>query len=191
MSTNRHVYHKVPVPLEGRVLYPLNQLREKKPRLYEQLKEKYRGREELLKVKIPVLDCLWNDVLHFSTIHPTLLYQALLETGHSPSAQLYWIKIPVEDLQGRPTCIYDSGQRKGEESFRRFEMDLYAELPGPPEKTLTYYRQCKQNGTEPLLFVGIAHLLLKGEINISSYDSFSWSQPDDSGPDSQDPTVVG
>ena len=60
------IYHKKPPAMQGQVRYPLNVLKEVAPRAYEAELAKYQGREELLKMTIPKLGCLWNDVLHCS-----------------------------------------------------------------------------------------------------------------------------
>ena len=65
-----YLYHSVPKNLEGSILYPLNTLKGKHPDIYEQQVSKYVGREHIKEQRIPILDCLWNDVLHFSAVNP-------------------------------------------------------------------------------------------------------------------------
>ncbi|MBK8551651.1 MAG: hypothetical protein IPL53_11555 [Ignavibacteria bacterium] len=65
-----YLYHRVPKNLRGNVLYPLNTLKEIHPDLYEQQASKYAGREHITCQIIPILNCLWNDVLHFSAVNP-------------------------------------------------------------------------------------------------------------------------
>ncbi len=65
-----YLYHSVPKNLQGNILYPLNTLKEKHPEIYEQQVSKYVGREHMTQQRIPILDCLWNDVLHFSAVNP-------------------------------------------------------------------------------------------------------------------------
>ena len=54
----------------GTILYSLNQLKNIYPEQYEKHIKKYKSRESLLATEIPPLHCLWNDVLHLTTILP-------------------------------------------------------------------------------------------------------------------------
>ena len=65
------IYHKVPADMSGNILYPLNVMEKINPEIYEKAVKKYEGREYLMREVIPWLNCLWNDVLHFSIVHPT------------------------------------------------------------------------------------------------------------------------
>ena len=58
------VYHIRSADFRGTTLYPLNRLRDRYPDVYEAQRAKYRGREWLLEARVPLLDVLWNDVIH-------------------------------------------------------------------------------------------------------------------------------
>lgn len=45
-----------------------NVLKDTKPAIYTAQSKKYLGRERILGAKIPPLNCLWNDVLHFTAV---------------------------------------------------------------------------------------------------------------------------
>jgi hypothetical protein len=77
----KYLYHMVPNDMTGSVLQPLNTLKESHPDLYVSKAEKYKGREHLMDIMIPTLECKWNDVLHFSPIHPQELKEAFEEAG--------------------------------------------------------------------------------------------------------------
>lgn len=64
----RHVYHLVPKNFVGNVLFSLNRLKDTLPETYATQVGKYAGREKILERRIPKLDCLWNDVLHCSSL---------------------------------------------------------------------------------------------------------------------------
>ena len=70
MSATPRLYHRRPLRLWGTVLYPLNDLKEIAPDLYQEHGAKYCGREEIRSQRIGPLNCLWNDVLHLSPVHP-------------------------------------------------------------------------------------------------------------------------
>jgi hypothetical protein len=54
--------------------------------LYKNNVQKYDEREELLDVRIPLLDCKWNDVVQFSSIDTTLIAKETLHINpdHRP-----------------------------------------------------------------------------------------------------------
>jgi len=52
--------------------------------IYQQAISKYEGREELLKLVIPTLNCLWNDVVFLSPLHPHKHYEAYSKIGFTP-----------------------------------------------------------------------------------------------------------
>jgi hypothetical protein len=85
----------------GDILYPLNTLREINKDTYEFYTSRYKGRETLLEQKIPVLNCLWNDVLHCSPIDLRLIYKALIKAGHHKVKvkNIEFFKIPIELLK--------------------------------------------------------------------------------------------
>ncbi len=82
MENSGRLYHRVPDPMFGEILYPLNRLAEINPALASAHAEKYRGRENLMAVRLAILDCLWNDALHLSPVHPAKIKTALLESGY-------------------------------------------------------------------------------------------------------------
>ncbi|HVC08915.1 MAG TPA: hypothetical protein VNH15_03135 [Elusimicrobiota bacterium] len=65
----------------GKVLYPLNRLEAVYPDAAAKARAKYESREHLMAVRLPILDCLWNDVLHLSPLHPAKIKECLVETG--------------------------------------------------------------------------------------------------------------
>lgn len=56
------VYHMAPRDFIGEVLYSLNALKTHLPEIYETQAQRYAGSEVLMQLKVPLLDCLWNDV---------------------------------------------------------------------------------------------------------------------------------
>jgi hypothetical protein len=88
MSTY-YLYHRVPKDMRGNTLHPLNQLKKVSPDIYAQKVKKYEGRLEILERKIPALDCLWNDVLHLTAVHPTVLNAAFESVGKNYNLRFY------------------------------------------------------------------------------------------------------
>jgi hypothetical protein len=76
-----YIYHALPEQMIGNELIPLNQMRPSYPELSEKYLQKYKGREEILDRKIPLLDCLWNDVVQFLPVHPQKVFELQMELG--------------------------------------------------------------------------------------------------------------
>jgi hypothetical protein len=87
-------------------LFPLNQVSSIDSALYEREKAKYEAREAVLEFRIPLIDVLWNDTLHFSTIHPYHLAAAWRAVGlWTATLERPFLQIPVERVAGYP-CLW-------------------------------------------------------------------------------------
>ncbi len=87
----------VSVNLTGNRLLPLNELKSDYPDVYRMHSMKYKSREWLKDRNIPFLNCLWNDVLHFRTVHPRKIKKAQVTAGLQWH-QVKWFQIdPIEE----------------------------------------------------------------------------------------------
>lgn len=165
------LYHKIPDGFEGNILYPLNTLKEVLPHRYEVEVKKYEGRENLLDKNIPILDCLWNDALHISPIHPYKFKEffATIERPIIMKGNRYFV-IPVELLDQDKTVIYkyETGRMNPSE-FIPFSRDELKNIQTIPLKAIQYYKSVERG--QPL-FVHhfVPHVLYKGNIDISGLD---------------------
>jgi len=162
--------------MRGTVLYPLNQLKEIYPDAYDEYVKKYVGREHLLETRIPILNCLWNDVLHFTAVHPETLYKNLKEAGFDADeiVSKKWFKVPIDLLEQDKTisCLYrrDISVIPRARDFQQFDpnkMDLYATVP---KETLDYYKKQWSKGERPLFFHRVPHILFKGTIDTKNLE---------------------
>src|SRR5262245_12566503 len=99
MQPDLFVYHRLP-KMHGKTLFPLNRMPDELADLRSAATKKYSWRVEVMSGKLPLLNCLWNDVLHFSPLHPNLLYEAQLSaataTGSAPpSPDELYVEIPL------------------------------------------------------------------------------------------------
>jgi hypothetical protein len=159
--------------MTGTILYPLNQLKDLYPEVYESQVKKYEGREKLLTTEIPLLDCLWNDVLHFTAVSPEELNVNLAKADFYYDPTSYY-KIPVSMIEGDKSIAFtfrrDNGvitNFKEYESFDPKRMEVYRTIP--PE-TIEYYKKKKAEGTQPLLFHLVPHVLYKGIIDTTGLE---------------------
>lgn len=171
-----YVYHLVPKDMQGEVIYPLNKLKTIFPESYNKEIKKYKGREHLTREVIPFLNCLWNDVLHFSAVNPYDIKEAFAELGYPFKAEFY--KIEAVLLGAEKTIIYlfntdDESGKLSENEFEKYYPEAIQKYSQFPSKTKKYYESELKNGRWPLLFYKIPHILFEGEINIKSVSIIS------------------
>jgi hypothetical protein len=171
----------------GNTLYPLNTLREINKDTYEFHIAKYTHRKILMELKIPVLNCFWNDVVHCSPIDPNLLYRALIKAGLHRVRNMEFFKIPIELLKNIEFVKYKfdkeifDREKKAyvltTEDIEPLTIGSYRELSELPNKTIEWYKQCAESGRGvPLWFRYIPHILVKGNIHIKEVDVCDWSK---------------
>ena len=163
------VYHWVPAAMEGSVLYPLNDLRLRAPHVWEREREKYEGREHVLQERVPPLDCLWNDVLHLSPIHPAKIVGALADAGLETRRHRCF-EIDAEALDARRAVIFMNRRhgvaRSDESQWHAFDPDMIPSLTRLPEQARRYYRDCAKGGERPRLYAYLPHVLFRGSIDV-------------------------
>lgn len=173
-----YLYHKVPKEMKGDLLYPLNELKDVYPEVYTNEVKKYEGRENLLKVRIPFLDCPWNDVVHLTAVDPAEIKKALIESGRKDAFQISYFRIDPKKLDPQNTIVYlykqkDLGGISREDNFEEYEAGKVGKYSNIPEETREYYRETISKGEKPLLYHKIPHILYKGKIDISDLEIFT------------------
>ncbi|MGL1157031.1 hypothetical protein [Vibrio parahaemolyticus] len=174
MDLNMYLYHRVPVNLQGNMLFPLNELKQVHDNLYQFHVKKYRDRERALERRVLPLDCLWNDVLHLSPIHPHKLKKALIEQGLQLSNLGRYFRFEALNLglnECNSTFFWSKEQKFGEWSAKesdyfKFDVARLSEMSDLPPETERYYAQQISIGASPLLYFRTPHVLFKGSINI-------------------------
>jgi hypothetical protein len=131
------IYHRFPRHLQGDTLYPLNELKLLDPKLYAGECAKYRGREFLMARRVPFLDCLWNDVIHFSAVHPNALANALRFANLAFAAT--FLEFDPELLDPNKTVIFLNTRRRATpelipEEFIRFNVGDLAKYSIVPSR---------------------------------------------------------
>ena len=180
------IYHIKPVNMFGNILYPLNALRKINRDTYEFHISKYKHRKTLMKLKIPVLNCHWNDVVHCSPIDLRLIYKALIEARLHRVGNMEFFKIPIEFFKDIEFVKYKFDKEIFDiekkayvlraEDIEPLTISSYRELNELPNKTLEWYKQCAEsNKGVPLLFRYIPHIFVKGNIPTKEVDVCDWS----------------
>jgi hypothetical protein len=173
-----YIYHWVPKDMQGEVLYPLNTLKNIHPEVYEKEANKYVGREQLMQQRIPILDCLWNDVLHFSAVHPSEMKKALLEAGRTKLFDIEYFEIDPHLLDPENTVVYlyrhnnVTDKFKGE-NFAKYNPDEMVQYSVLPQETKDYYIEMISQDKKPLLYHRVPHILFKGSLDVSKIKKIS------------------
>ncbi len=168
------IYHGCPETMIGTVLYPLNVLRTTHPELHRREMAKYADnpkRQALPSTVLPLLDCLWNDVLHCSPIHPHRLYHAWRSVRTDPVPELEFYRIPINRVAGHPLALM-----RGRD-LECIDSSTFEEIPEVSPETIEWYRRLASQGRFGAHFVGVPHVLVKGAIDIAGVEVMRWSDP--------------
>jgi hypothetical protein len=160
------IYHRLPAELVGDTLHPLNVLRDVAPTAYASQVAKYVGREQLRDEVVVPLGVLWNDVLHFSPVHPESVRAGFRRAGLSWPEGQTWIEVDpwVIGMSADNACVFFS-RLAGESWFAPYAEDLISENADLPADVADYYAACAAAGTRPLVFNGVMHVLYRGSID--------------------------
>lgn len=166
-----YLYHWVPEDMQGEMLYPLNTLKDIYPDLYKEEASKYVGREHIMQQRIPILDCLWNDVLHFSAVHPSEVKEALFAAGRTKPYNTKFFQIDPHLLDPKNTIVYlykhmVMSDKLKEDNFAAYNPDDIAPYSTLPQVTKDYYKEMFAKGVRPLQYPGVPHILHRGNVDV-------------------------
>ena len=163
-----YLYHMVG-DFRGEELMPLHRLKDKYPQVYKKEIKKYVGREGILKLKVPHLNCLWNDVLHFTSVHPLKIKKALRKSGIRSFKKWRFFKINPKLLEKDKTMVFlfpeNRKKRYLPEAFVPLKISNLSKYAKINKRTLGYYKKEIKNKRRPLLYYLIPHILYKGILN--------------------------
>ena len=165
-----YFYHGIPEDMKGSELIPLNKMLEVDPRLRTKYLEKYKGREEILERKIPLLDCLWNDVVQLLPLHPRQLFELQKELGlitETPDYSYY--QLDTNALDPLQTVVYFKTAPGEENVTVKWLRDVQLEeLQEIPEATRKYYESMVGTSEPVFNYQFVPHILYQGTIDVSS-----------------------
>ncbi|TDU90513.1 hypothetical protein EV138_4104 [Kribbella voronezhensis] len=156
--------------LHGDQILPLSSIRDRYPELYQREAAKYADYPHVMDIPVHPLGCRWSDVLFFSPVHPTVIFDALAESGRIKSGPSYWT-LDADLLDPDKTCIllkrHDPHHRaQPAEDYLPYTADAVAALATPPPEALARLRRLTP--TEPLFpWRDIPHVLHRGPIPVS------------------------
>ena len=166
------LYHRVPSNLKGQTLYPLNRLLAFDSEIYQSHKRKYFGREYAMEKEIPILqNCLWNDVLFFSAVHPTKLRVAYESVGLIFPEVLQFFEFDIQELNMQETAVMHwINPPEPIVMYERFTQDRAHMYTTIPPASIEYWKKFEKIKTRerPLAFLFIPHILYRGTLDTAS-----------------------
>ncbi|MGC4189790.1 MAG: hypothetical protein QM589_00965 [Thermomicrobiales bacterium] len=124
---------------------------------------------------IPHLACTWSDVVQCCPIHPHQLYLAQRDAGISPQPQSFFT-IPLNRVHHLPAVVFVRGA-DGRPEYEPVDWSAYSELMDVPTGTREWYRMLAERNRRGAAFVGVPHLMIQGQIDISDLAILDWSDP--------------
>lgn len=154
---------------------PLNELKTKHRDLFEAQAAKYQGREELMSWEVPTLGCRWNDVLHFSPIHP----QTILDTWRhehlfeikQPQLPLEVYKVPLRLFNEENLSYFQSfnsdyeNYDSSKDKFWKLECANYSELTKVSAEQIELWKSDVKANRRMLWFGRTLHVLAKQRLD--------------------------
>lgn len=163
------LYHNVPDPMIGSRLIPLNKMPENMADIKNKNLEKYKDRKEILNRKIPLLNCLWNDVSQFVPINPQKIFQLQKELGLIKNIPKYrFYKIPLDSFDPtKSVAFFKAGPREENASVKWLKDVDFESLQKIPKPTIKYYESLVGSGELPFNYQFIPHILYMDSLDIS------------------------
>lgn len=171
----KFVYHAVPELMNDNQLIPLNLMGDSMSNVRSKNLEKYKGREEILDRKIPLLNCLWNDAIQLLPLHPQKIFDLQKQLRLIDSVPPYrFYKIDLDKLDPSKTVVFFK-TAPGEENtevkwLSKVDFDSLQEIP---EATIAYYKTLIGTGELPFNYQFVPHIFYKGALDISGAEIIS------------------
>ncbi len=165
-----YCYHGVPEDLRGNQLIPLNEMMKVDAELRDKYLEKYKGREEVLERKIPLLDCLWNDVVQLLPLLPRKLFELQQKLGLITELPDYrYFRIDPSALDPDKTVVFFKTAPGDEHVTVKWLRDVdLTEIQDIPLATRGYYESMVGTGEPVFNYQFVPHIVYHGTIDISS-----------------------
>jgi hypothetical protein len=103
-ATQGVLYHSPVSRDHGDQILPLSAMLDRYPDLYRRHHAKYVGRESVLNQPVPPLNCTWADVVFFSPVDSTAIFDALRQSGRDVG-KINFCTLDARLLDPDRTCI--------------------------------------------------------------------------------------
>ena len=154
----------------GDELIPFNRMYATNPELKAKYLEKYMGREEILQRRIPLLDCLWSDVVQFLPLHPRKVFEVQTALGLTSNVPPYkFFEINVDLLDPKKTVVFFKDKPGEENVVLKWLSDVdFDAIQEVPPATIEYYKTIVGTGELPFNYQFIPHIVCMGNVDVSN-----------------------
>lgn len=161
------LYHAIPDNFRGTTIYPLNQMKNVYPDVYEERVKLYAWRKQVMEQRVYPLDCLWNDCVFMMAADPIEVNRTMRNLGFKGKFPRRFWQIDPGLLEVARTTIYNFGHFKlsPPEDFLPFSVEGLDEYAVVPRRTIEYWRsKIEERAPTLMLYLYIPHILYKGTI---------------------------
>ena len=156
--------------MTGTVLSPLNELKDSSPDLYAIRQKHHEYQPHVLEESIPRLGCFWDDVLHFTALHPTKIAEALHTFGYT-DIKLKYYEIDATKLDPAKTIVFLNKPREPHEhtkvtDFTPYDPQEVEKWAYIPEEAMNLHKKKLPTADEFLVNYGAPYILFKGDLSI-------------------------
>lgn len=154
----------------GTELIPLNQMQATMSDIRDRNLDKYKGREQIIEREIPLLNCLWNDVVQFLPVHPQKVFELQRDLGLIASVPPYkFYEIDLDSLDPDKAVVFFKTAPGEENTEAKWLKDVdFSSLQEVPEATQAYYKTLTGTGELPFNYQFIPHIVYKGSLDITN-----------------------
>ena len=166
-------YHLLKDTFIGETIYPLNLLKEIHPEIYSFEIKKYIGREKLMCVRNPILNCLWNDVIQFTCLDPRLTLRAVKAYSPKIAGKMYKIfSLDLSKIDNLKACLFTPSENLIQHEhldyqYEFFDLSHFENLSCVPEEQIERWKHNIENNNPVLLWSRTKHFFYKSPIDLS------------------------
>lgn len=184
-----YLYHMVPKNMKGTILVPLSDLQSISEEKFSYEIKKYDDhpkRKDLPNRILKKINCRQIEVLHFSPIHPHLMFLGLKSVFPDWNYSSMFYEIPISKIEGLPAIKFDMnvtgnyvfGEDEPEVMFDWVTPQNYKILDAVPAEAIEFYKQWRDRGERGApAMARIPHVMVKGHIDIADCKVIDWRDP--------------
>ena len=124
----------------------------------------------IMKRKIPILNVLWNDVLHFSCLDPQKTFKAVVEIVGLRNVTRKVLKVPIEVFDPK-NCVYFNASDDPQDEITAFDLSTYKEMSDVTKEQKENWQELASKKAPVLLYGKTTHLLYHGTIDITGFET--------------------
>lgn len=167
------IFLRVPYNSMGAILYPLNELRDRLPHISACDSIFADNTSQLFEISIPFLNRTWRDVLHFSTVNPRLMRDALVQLGYRWRRSHFFAVDPRANGFDESNAVIFDGRLESYplmsvEHFLPFNMDALRAYRQLPKLTMEYYQRAMACRDPLAMFHYVPQVLYTGKIDVDN-----------------------